>query len=287
MDCSSPPVWPPRPAWPSPRPRSHDLHSCGEPRPVHFGLLSVGESGADASDVQRAGRIDHPERRRWRRAAARRPLAPVPVPREPPPASRGRAASSRPVARDAGLREHRRCRLETERRVRHRQHVVDALEVRNCTVAVMPGSSLPSGFLTDHDRGVVHHVVLRRRLQAHLLHRSGEVLVRIRLHGELHRLPVLDLTDVALVDRGEDLHLATDRWRSGRAAAPRGSRRRFDRRRRCARRSRRRWARRCSCTRDSAWRGRARSAPTSPPPDRRRSSTGSVPNSIAVMTLAS
>ncbi len=71
----------------------------------------------------------------------------------------------------------------------------------------MPGFNLPLRVRHPHDDRVVDHVLRRLRLQAHLLHLSLEMLVRIGLYRKPHVLPIDDRADVALVHRRQDLHL--------------------------------------------------------------------------------
>ena len=97
-------------------------------------------------------------------------------------------------------------RTEAQRRIRHGEHIArfvgDEVDARGharkeLTLRVVDGD----------DHGVVHDVIGRRRLQAHLLHGSVEFTVRQCLNAEVHVLPLFDLRDVALTDLREDLHV--------------------------------------------------------------------------------
>jgi len=70
-----------------------------------------------------------------------------------------------------------------------------------------PGEQQPLAVLGIDDDRVVDHVGDRLGLEPDLAHRAGENLVDVGLDREANVLPLLDLTDIALIDERVDLHL--------------------------------------------------------------------------------
>ena len=105
--------------------------------PAGGAAAAVAAPGAPLAAARAAGpRPDSPVARA--RACCPPPLLRRPARVRPPPPRARRALLARPSSPR---------RLEPQRGVRHLEHVL-GLGTRNSTVAVMPGSSLPSGFAT-------------------------------------------------------------------------------------------------------------------------------------------
>ena len=220
-------------------------HALGEALALHFGALAVGQAEANRSG-SRASRDrprTRARRHRWRASSRTfrpcradrpagapggrrpRPTATCPPPNEAaagtslpsafarrssagcgnpgPPAARARSPrpSGSRASPPASPRWDGSAAPHSAPAARHW-----TAPVRKSTLAVMPGSSLPSLFSTSIDDRVVDDVLDRLRLQPHLPHRAVEVLVGIGLHGEAHLLAFDDRADVALTHRGQDLH---------------------------------------------------------------------------------
>ena len=232
--CRSPPCWLERVA----RGRAGGLRRPGdhlqarlERPPPDLRVLAVGDAAAHRRARDLPVLVEVVEQRHLARPAAavaaraprRRHARPLASPgahaRSPgpaaPPGGPGWSGPPSPACAHGGalllqprahLRDDSVAGPEAERGVGHLEHVPgaghDELDRRRHA-----GQQLAVRVGDGDDHGVVDDVLVDRRLQPDLLDGAGELPVRVGLDREADALPLLDLADVALVHRGEDLHL--------------------------------------------------------------------------------
>ena len=91
-------------------------------------------------------------------------------------------------------------RPETQRRIRHAQHILALLQ-NDVGVRRHAGQQLPAGIVRLNHHRVAHDAALGDALLAHLAHAALELPVRERIDRELHRLPFVDFTNIGFIHR--------------------------------------------------------------------------------------